>query len=84
MGIRSTSGTVRTGSPLANNRVAWAVEIILFAAAYYLSGRLGLLLAIPPGYATAIWPPAGIALAVTLLRGYRVLPGVWLGSCAEI
>jgi signal transduction histidine kinase len=56
---------------------AWA---LLLAAAYYLIGRLGLLLAIPPGYASAVWPPAGIALAGVLLGGWRVAPGIWLGS----
>jgi signal transduction histidine kinase/integral membrane sensor domain MASE1 len=49
-------------------------------AAYWIAGRLGLLLAIPPGYATAVWPPSGFALAGILLWGYRALPGVWLGS----
>jgi len=53
---------------------------LLLAAGYYLAGRLGLLLAIPPGYASAVWPPAGLALAGLLLGGWRVAPGVWLGS----
>ena len=55
-------------------------RILAVAAAYYACGRLGLLLAIPPGYATAIWPASGIALAAVLLAGGRVAPGVWLGS----
>lgn len=54
-------------------------ELLLMAAAYYVVGRLGLLLAIPPGYATAVWPASGIALAGTLLFGYRVWPGTLLG-----
>src|SRR5690349_11572716 len=54
--------------------------IALMAAAYYVSGRLGLLLAVPPGYATAVWPPSGIALAALLAYGSRLWPGVWLGS----
>ena len=53
---------------------------LFVAAAYWLTGRLGLLLAIPPGYATAVWPPSGIALAAVLLGGVRVAPGIWLGS----
>lgn len=52
----------------------------LLAAVYFVTGKLGLLLAIPPGYASAVWPPSGIALAGTLILGYRVLPGVALGS----
>jgi len=54
--------------------------IVLMAIAYFVLARLGLLLAIPPGYATAIWPPSGIALAGVLLYGPRVAPGIWLGS----
>jgi signal transduction histidine kinase/CheY-like chemotaxis protein len=54
--------------------------IVLMAAAYAVSGRLGLLLAVPPGYATAVWPPSGIALAALLAFGSRLWPGVWIGS----
>ncbi len=53
---------------------------LLVAAAYYLTGRLSLLLAIPPGYATAIWPPSGLALAAVLLLGPRIWPGIALGT----
>jgi len=51
----------------------------VLAVAYYGTAKLGLELAIPPGYATAVWPPAGIALAGVLLRP-RAWPGVVLGS----
>ena len=37
-------------------------------------------MAIPPGYATAIWPPSGIAVAALLLGGGRLWPAVWAGS----
>ena len=47
---------------------------------YLVLGALGLLLAIPPGYASPVFPAAGLALAAVLLFGNRVLPGVWLGS----
>ena len=57
-----------------------ALNILVVAAAYYATGKLGLALAIPPGYATAIWPPSGIALASIVLGGNRVWPGIWLGS----
>src|SRR6185503_1907139 len=55
-------------------------EILGLAAAYVGTGKLALLLAIPPGYATAIWPPAGIALSALLLLGPRAWPGILLGS----
>ena len=50
------------------------------AVAYAVTGWLGLLLAIPPGYATAIFPASGLALSVLLTNGSRLWPGVWAGS----
>src|ERR1051326_1959010 len=50
------------------------------AAASFLSGRLALLLAIPPGYVSAVWPPAGVSLAAVLLYGPGIWPAVFLGS----
>ncbi|MES2040461.1 MAG: CHASE domain-containing protein [Pseudomonadota bacterium] len=54
---------------------------LLLAFVYILLGRIALLLAIPPGYAIAVFPPAGIAVTAVLTGGYRFLPGVALGSC---
>ena len=56
------------------------MRVLGIATAYYLTGRLGLLLAIPPGYATAVWLPSGIALAAILIGGYRRWPGVLFAS----
>lgn len=53
---------------------------LLLGTAYAVAGRLGLLLALPPGYATAVWPPTGIALAGALILGPRAGWDVWLGS----
>ncbi len=50
------------------------------AMGYALLGFLGLLLAIPPGYASPVFPAAGLALALTLVSDYRLLPGIWVGS----
>jgi len=55
-------------------------QAALLAAIYFGAARFALLLAIPPGYATAVWPPSGIALAALLVVGPRLWPGVWLGS----
>ncbi|MGH8077107.1 MAG: MASE1 domain-containing protein, partial [Lysobacter sp.] len=54
--------------------------VLMLAVGYYLTGRLALLMAIPPGYATAVWPAAGLALAGLLRFGYRAWPGIVLGS----
>ena len=53
---------------------------MLVAAAYFGAAKLSLLVAIPPGYATAVWPPSGIAVAALMLGGPRLWPAVWAGS----
>lgn len=53
---------------------------VLIAAAYVLTGKLGLMLALPPGYASPIFPPAGLAIAVAYLAGAAALPWIFLGS----
>jgi signal transduction histidine kinase/integral membrane sensor domain MASE1 len=50
------------------------------AAAYFIFGAMGLSLAIPPGYASPIFPAAGLAVALMLCYGNRVWPGIWVGS----
>ena len=55
-------------------------KITLLAALYFLAGKLGLTLAVPPGYATVIWPPSGLALGALILYGRGIAPGVFLGS----
>ena len=55
-------------------------KVALLAALYVVTGKLGLLLAVPPGYATIIWPASGIALGLLLVHGARLWPGVLVGS----
>ncbi len=58
-------------------------QLVIYAAlplVYVVSGRLGLLLAVPPGYATAVFVPAGIAVAAMYMAGAATLPGTFLGS----
>ena len=63
-------------------RVSYPARAVMLAAIYFAVAKLSLLVAIPPGYATPVWPPAGIALAATLLFGSRMWPGIWLGAAA--
>jgi PAS domain S-box-containing protein len=58
------------------------VQAGLLAAAYFAVTRLALTMAIAPGYAAPVSPGAGIALAVLLLGGRRLWPGIWVGSAA--
>ena len=47
---------------------------------YYLLGRLGLLMVLPPYQVAPIYPAAGWGLAVLLVGGLRFLPAVAVGS----
>src|SRR3954465_5611821 len=58
----------------------YAVSIALVAAAYYLAGRIGLELAYLNGAVAAVWPPAGLGLAVLFLYGVRLWPGIVIGD----
>jgi len=60
-------------APLARN--------LAVALAYLATARLGLTLALEHTNATAVWPPAGLALAACLAWGFGVWPGVFLGAC---
>jgi integral membrane sensor domain MASE1 len=63
-------------------RLPLAAQVGLLAIVYFVAAKLSLGLAIPPGYATAVWPPSGVAVAAVLMLGNRVWPGVWLGAAA--
>ena len=49
-------------------------RITFLALAYALLGAAGLTLAIPPGYASPVFPAAGLALAGALWWGRTALP----------
>lgn len=60
---------------------SWPGRTAGLAVAYAAAAALGLGLAVlPPFTASAVFPASGVALAVLLLGGARLWPGVWLGS----
>ncbi len=54
--------------------------MVALAAVYFIAGRLGLSFAFVEANATAVWPPAGIAIAAVLLFGYDMLPAIFCGA----
>lgn len=77
----------KPGHMLPLNRIpAWArswrywAEIAFVALAYVAGAQIGFFLAFLHSQVSPVWPPEGISLALVLLRGYRVLPGVLLGA----
>ena len=81
--MRGVKGRGPAGAPMTMMQRRTGSELLQIGAlalAYFVTARLSLSLAIPPGYATAVWPPSGIALAAILLAGPRAWPGVWIGA----
>ncbi|UOA07224.1 CHASE domain-containing protein [Methylobacter sp. S3L5C] len=74
------SGFLLSPAATSGLSLSWLLQILGLTFAYFITGKIGSYLAIPPGYATAIWPPSGIALASILIYGNRIWPGIFLGS----
>jgi signal transduction histidine kinase len=72
---------------LAGVRGAPHGDVVLYACAvaavtggYYLAGKAGLKLAYLDGAVAAMWPPAGLGLAVLFAYGIRLWPGIVIGD----
>ena len=64
----------------ARSAATYLVELSIVAASCIALAETALLLpAINPA-ATPLWPPTGFALALVLLRGYRIWPAILVGS----
>ncbi|HZA53979.1 MAG TPA: MASE1 domain-containing protein, partial [Candidatus Udaeobacter sp.] len=61
-------------------RLHTLIAILALAASYFCAGKLGLSWAYVHTSASAVWPAAGLALAVLLLWGRRLWPGIFLGA----
>ena len=58
----------------------YVAALAVVAVAYYLAGRVGLELAYLDGAVAALWPPAGLGLAVLFLYGVRLWPAIVIGD----
>src|SRR6478672_1529403 len=64
----------------ARSAAIYSAELLIIAAIYFgFSESTRILPAINPA-ATPLWPPTGFALALVLLRGYRIWPAILVGS----
>jgi signal transduction histidine kinase len=73
-------GDTSTRFRLKSSHLRYLGEVGLFAAVYFGTARLGLLLDAVSGFATTVWPPTGISLVVLTLFGSRMWPGAALGA----
>jgi PAS domain S-box-containing protein len=64
---------------------AWRSDLLWsigLGVAYYVAAQLSLQLALVGENITPLWPPTGIALVGTLLRGRRLWPGIAIAAFA--
>ena len=73
-----TSNFEAKGAYFSNVPSLW-LGVFVFLL-YVITARIGLSIHSVNTFATLIWPAAGIALASTVLFGYRMLPAVALGA----
>ena len=65
--------------PLRPRSISW-VRAGLLIGAYFVAGKLGLMVAFLHVSASPVWPPTGIALAALLLFGIRFWPAIFVGA----
>src|ERR1044072_593821 len=77
------------GVKIGDRKGSWAMQsrrfsllplIGILTVIYFIAGKLGLMLASLHASASPVWPPAGIALPIVLLLGYRVWPAIFIGA----
>jgi PAS domain S-box-containing protein len=81
-----SAGTGEAGFPVRRsvpNAATYALELVIVAASYVGLAETALILPSINPTATPLWPPTGFALALILLRGYRIWPAILLGSFAS-
>ncbi|HYS85411.1 MAG TPA: MASE1 domain-containing protein, partial [Bradyrhizobium sp.] len=69
-----------TDRPALFRALTYVIQLSAVGAIYFFTARFGLDLASVYPSATAIWPPAGFALAAVLLGGYRVVPAIFAAA----
>ena len=67
-------------NPTSEDTLHWAAAFALTFVCYLLAGLAARPLAIPPGYASPLYPAAGVAIASVLVFGWRMLPAVALAA----
>ena len=70
----------RLNSPSRRRAGAYLFSLAVLTAVYFVSGKLGLALAFVNESASAVWPPAGIAVGALLAFGRHLWPAVAVGA----
>ena len=65
-----------------NRHLRYVGAVGAVGAIYWLAAKLGLQLAYLHGSVAALWPPVGVGMAVLILYGLSLWPGIVLGDLA--
>ncbi len=73
-----------SGAPLAEREplLVRLAELAFVTVIYFLVAKGSLAFASINPSANPIWPPTGLAIGIVLIRGYRVLPAIFVGAFA--
>jgi signal transduction histidine kinase len=78
--IVTVSPEIATGSTRVRISAIYIIELAAIALIYFWLVKLGLTLASINPSASPVWPATGFAIAILLLRGYRVWPAIFVGA----
>src|SRR6185503_12781801 len=62
------------------NHVAYFLQLVVVAAFYFAAAKIGLSLASIHVAVSPVWPPTGVAVAATVVLGYRIWPAILAGA----
>jgi len=80
MAIAENSGSKPAAASAFLRTIVYLLEIAIIAVVYIGLASTAQLLPAIAAVQTPLWPPSGLALAIVLLRGYRIWPGIFIGS----
>ncbi|MDZ4285913.1 MAG: MASE1 domain-containing protein, partial [Candidatus Sungbacteria bacterium] len=60
--------------------IIYLLSVFLFVAIYGIGTWFSIFSLLVSGFASVIWIPAGVALAVLFLYGFRLWPGIFIGA----
>jgi PAS domain S-box-containing protein len=78
--MAETSGGKASASRGALSTTVYVLELAAIAIAYVALAKTASLFAAASITSTPLWPPSGVALALILLRGYRIWPALLMGA----
>lgn len=58
----------------------YILHILILSVLYWITAKVGLMLAFEQANTSPVWPPTGLAIAAMLYYGVRMWPGIFIGA----